>query len=386
MDSGARSNDGRLATTLSRVVGAVRPHWDAHSSALFVVVAVSVTLFRIYACTQLPVNTGDVLRHLHYGLLVAQRGLSTASLPLVQISPLYSNVVWNHIPYNYPVVTLLFFTLVARILPTVFFAKLALTCLEAASSLLILRYSRDKWLALLYWISPISVWWVSHEGQFESLQSFLVILALLLLSKRRFSSSLLLLALAVQVKLSAVLLLPFFVLSIRRQIGPLRYAASLTLGLAPSAFVFLSHPALFRAMSYSSSLRFNPYYWNFTDLTIFMWMNYHKWLIVCNQIASYTVLALLLYIAINQKRVLELLAPVAFLALVKTLRNVQFWYLELFPSFVLPLRNLRMRRLLFFLTPLLDVYSMSLCLVSSLGFHGSFFINVTPFTVLRSLI
>ena len=177
----------------------------------FILLLLSIAGLRFYYCTQLPVNTGDITRHIYYGLYTSQKGLSAAGMSLVELDPHISNVAFPFLPYNYPIITLLFFTLVAKLSPTIFCSKFLLTLIEAFNSLLIYKYSKERLLTLIYWASPISIWWVSHEGQFEPLQSIFVISALYMLQNKK-PLAFILLSLAVQVKLTAILFLPYFLL------------------------------------------------------------------------------------------------------------------------------------------------------------------------------
>jgi len=369
---------------LHRTMNGLGRNWRSYFSViLLVLIIISVGILRVYYCAQLPVNTGDVLRHMYYGLLVNEKGLGIAAFPLREINAEYAEVAWSRLPYNYPIVTLLFFRLVAKILPTVFFAKLALTLLEAVNSVMIFRYSKEKWLALIYWASPVSIWWVSHEGQFEPLQNFFVLIALCLLSRRRFSGSLLFLAIAIQVKLSAIFLLPLFVYSIRKQIKLKNYVTSIAVGFVPTMYSVLFFPVLANVLRYSSPLRYNPYYWNLRWTEIFLWTP--KWLLACSQISSYLLLAILVTVAFRNKNPIQFLAPAVFLVTIKVLRQVQFWYVALLQPLLLPIRHRRLSFLLFLLTPLLDLYSAAQIIAGPFGYVVDYFSNMTAFTIIRTL-
>jgi hypothetical protein len=139
---------------------------------------VAVGLLRLYYCTLLPRSTGDLARHILYSLYVARDGLAALGKPLIELSPLLSGFAWSELPYNYPILARHFFSAVSAVSPTLFSAKLALTLVEAFNSALIYDTSKRTELALLYWASPASTWWVSGEGQFEPVQSLFVLLAL----------------------------------------------------------------------------------------------------------------------------------------------------------------------------------------------------------------
>ena len=378
-------NNHSLSSLPYTIIDAMKQGWSTCSSAILAIVIISVGILRIYYCCQLPVNTNDVLRHIQYGLLVNENGLRVAGLPLDEIGADFEHIPWHTLPYNYPIVTLLFFTLVARTSPTVFFAKLALTLLEALNSLILFRYSREKWLALIYWASPVSIWWVSHEAQFEPLQNLFVLTALCLLSKKRSRESLVFLTIAIQVKVSAVFLLPFFIYSIKRQIEPKHYLTALVVGSMPTVYSRFFFPSVENVFRYSSALVYNPYYWNFLRTRIFLWTAQLRWFMACNQISSYLMLAVLVALAFRQRNAVQLLAPIAFLVFVKVRQNAQFWYMALFQPFLLPIRNKKLRFLLFLLTPLLDIRSTLQILLGPFGFVGpDFYTNITPFTVLST--
>jgi len=357
--------------------------WRQISRPVFLITLIVVAAIRLYFCSQLPVNSGDVVRHLHYGLLVNERGLSAAALPLTDISDKYGYVVWANLPYNYPVVSLWFFSFVARLSPTIFSAKLALTLLAAICAVIIYRYSDDKWLALVYWASPMSIWWVSHEGQFEVMQDFVMLLALLALHRHRDRAALALLTVAVQVKLSAILLLPLFVHSIGRRIRYRDYAMSFLLGSLPTAWCLLLCPAAVKALGYSAPLLYNPYHWNLSWKRVFWWTP--GWLVASNQLGTYTMLAILVMSALRSGLVLQYLAPSAFLVAIKFLRQAQPWYMLCFQPLLAPISNRGLRLRLFLLTPILDILSTVQILTGPYGYTGSFFGSVLPFTVLHTL-
>ncbi|HEY2733349.1 MAG TPA: glycosyltransferase 87 family protein, partial [Polyangiales bacterium] len=183
--------------------------------ALFALAIGAVTLFRLYYCTLVPGTTGDLPRHIFYGLYVNRDGLSAAGKPLVALSHYLEPVSWSGLPYSYPIVALHFFQAIALVSPTMFFAKLALTTLDGASAVMIQKYSGQRWLSLLFWAAPMSLWWVSREGQFEPLQSFLLIAAIYAL-KEQAGLAFALLGLAIQTKLTAAVMLPWFLIELWR--------------------------------------------------------------------------------------------------------------------------------------------------------------------------
>jgi len=348
-------------------------------NVLFAVIAFGVLGLRLYHCTRMPAHTGDIARHLLYGLAVNRWGLAAAAHSLVEFNPAFASISWSHLPFNYPVLTLLFFSAVAAILPTLFFARLCLTLLEGLSAIFIYGTTGERWLALLYWASPLSIWWTSREGQFEALQNVLVFLALYLL-KRRPAIAFLVLGLAIQVKLSAFLLLPVFVLALptRATRQTLACLGGFAASLLPTGIACLYYPALAQ-IQYSAPLLYNPYYWNILDRPMFSWNP--GWMIWFNQIGSYGILTLVLVWFLRSKNRVAYLAPIAFLVACKWHKNVQFWYMQLFPSFTLPIPEPRLRLVLFLVVPLLDIYSLAMvwCGPLYLGV-GGYYGQLTPFT------
>ena len=369
---------GRLL--LSLVPAAIAAKWRRHSLGIVVVLSVLVAGLRLQYCMQLPVNTDDILRTMYYGVLVGEKGFQVATVPLAEIDARYQQrVAWSHVPFNYPIIALLFFRLVAAVSPTLFFAKLALTVLEALSALLLLAYSRDRWLAFLYWASPISIWWISHEGQLEGLQNFFVFVAVYLLSKRR-PEALFFLAMAVQTKVSAILLLPVFLQTIHKKVQVRYYLTSLALGFAPT---MVSLILSFRLTNIRADIVYNPYYWNFLDRHWFLWNP--TWLIILNQVGTYVILGTLVIAAVGTRRIAEFFAPIAWLGVAKLSPAYQFWYMNVFQSFVAPIQNRQLRFLLFLLAPLLDVRSTAQIVFGPFGYTvGQRFGDLTAFTVLRT--
>jgi hypothetical protein len=330
--------------------------------------AIAVAVIRVWQVQTLPIITGDVVRNLLYGLSVRERGFSALALPLVEIDPGWRGASWSRLPYNYPPVALAFFALVSAISPTVYAAKLALTGVEAANAALVGRLSRSRVLGLLYWASPASIWWVSREGQFEPLQSLFTLIALVALPRFAFASGVSL-AFAIQVKLTAVALAPWLGWRCWKA-GPraARLAAvGLALGLLPSLYLELRYGALSNVFRFSSPLVYNPYYWNWTA-NMFSWNP--GWLVLCDELASYGMLAALVTYAARARSAWSVAAPIAFLAFCKLHTNVQFWYFLLLAPLLVPIEDRRWRFALIAAVPLLDVGAAVSLLGNPIGQHG----------------
>ncbi|MEO7326334.1 MAG: hypothetical protein ABIW82_16045, partial [Dokdonella sp.] len=262
-------------------------------SKLFVALCVLVAAIRLYQCALLPIETGDVVRNLIYGVLVTHYGFSASTEALTHFSSAWSDVSWAAFPYSYPPVALAFFALVATVSPTVFAVKLALTALEALNAAAIARLCRSRSLGLLYWASPMSIWWVSREGQFEPLQASLTLLSLLTLASFPFVSGAAL-ALAISSKITAGVIVPVFAYRLLQMKPAHRSLAALGLvaGFLPALFAEISYHGMSNVLHYGSLLTYNPYYWNpFADM--FAWNP--AWLITVNELASYAMLSALVF-------------------------------------------------------------------------------------------
>ena len=324
----------------------------------FTLLFICIAALRFYHCSQLPVNTGDITRHIYYGLYVEQKGLYAAGISLVELDPHLKKISWSSLPYNYPIVTLMFFTIVVKLSPTIFFAKFVLTLIEALNSLLIYKYSKQRLLALIYWASPISIWWVSHEGQFEPLQSAFVISALWMLPRRK-PLAFILLALAIQVKLLAVLLFPYFLLQARREkLGNLTLPlTAFAIGCLPTVFTMFHYPVISQILSTGTTLKYNPYYWNIFNCSMFGWNSVS--LIIIDQLSSYGILFFLIYCIFKLGDVKSFIASCGFILFCKLANLCQFWYFNMLMPFLLPIQDKRLRLWLFAVTYFLDVRSLS---------------------------
>jgi len=335
--------------------------WNGRRALVLAVLV--ITLVRLWYCAQVPVNTADLLRSMYQALFMLRDGLGVAGVPLAELDEGLARVGWARLPYSYPPLVLPSFGLVAAISPTLFAAKLALTVVEAVNAMLLTRITSSRWLGVLYWASPASLWWVSGEGQFEPLMAVFMFSAMALIRKQP-ALALALLACGVNVKVTAVLLLPWCLLVVERDRPDelLRACASFVVALAvPLLVAGLYYPVIDGLLGISGSLRYNPYYWDVTDRRFFGWNP--TWLVAINAIATSGVIAVMAFRATRVKRGWHQFGgAIAFVILVKVSTLAQFWYFLLFPAFVMPIEDhvgrWDVRWWLVALTPLLDVRSL----------------------------
>lgn len=350
----------------------------------FLAVAVGILAWRLRECFLFPINTTDVLRHLFYGLFVWRDGLSAAARPLRELNPSLTTVAWSNLPYNYPIMALGFDSLVGRLWPSVFFYKFTLTIVEAATTWGVYVYTRERWLAALYWAAPLSIWWVSREAQFEPVQNLFIIAALCLSRKHSFGAFLML-ALAIQTKLLAVLLLPLFVVPIATS-DPRRLRPAILgflCGCIPSflieSFAFPSWSFVFK---YSNPGVYNPYYWYPFAPNAFRWIP--GWLIVVNEVLTFSFLGFLLVSMAKSANRLPYIAPLLLMLLVKFHSHVQPWYLLLLPVLLLPIEDRRRRLLLILFALFLDFHTVAQLIAGPFGYvMPHYFDGLTVFTTFQ---
>jgi hypothetical protein len=320
------------------------------------IAALAVGALRLHECGVLPTETGDIARNVLYGVAVHADGAAAAGEPLTQLFPQWTAVAWARFPYNYPPIALAFFTLVASISPSVFAAKLALTLIEAINACLIGRLTRSVTLAVLYWASPLSIWWVSREGQFEPLQAMFVLLAIAAATSRSFGGGLSL-ALGISTKVTAGALAPWFARETWRRGDRSRWLAAfgIALGLAPLVAAQWLYGGIANLARYSALLAYNPYYWNpFAD----RFAGNSAFFVATNEIASYGLLTVLVALAIRARDRIAYVAPIAFVAFCKVHGNVEFWYWLMLPAFLVPIPDRRWRFALIALCPLIDLHAI----------------------------
>jgi hypothetical protein len=348
--------------------------------AVICVLAAAVGALRLHYCAALPVNTGDITRHLYTGLVVWKHGLASAGQPLVSAFPGAHGVAWAGMHYNYPVVTLAWFTMLSAIMPTIFFAKLSLTALEGVNSWLVTRITGSRWLGLLYWTMPASVWWVSHEGQFEPVQAFFTLAAMTAFSAAPLWSGALI-ALAIQSKVTALFLIPLFVWRSWHRGTWKHWSLGLLLGFVPTLLAQTRYDAVKAGFFSGPSMAYNPYYWNPWNQLSWSW--HPEWLIVWVQVATYGALVAILVAACVTRKPIDYLAPFAFLAACKATVQAQFWYLVLLPSFLVPLRDRRRRTIALVAVIALEPVSLVQMVSGPFGFTvGNYHGSTTPFTKL----
>jgi hypothetical protein len=319
--------------------------------ALIVLGFLAVLALRLHYCAAVPAETTDILRNVGYGRAFWSYGFRLYDMRPVDLEPASGwDGLWPQNVYDYPVATLLFFAFLAKVSTSLVVAKVVLSAIELGNSALVFRLTGSPLLALLYWASPASLWWVSHEGQFEPLVVGFALLALHSLRTGRTTSAYVWLAIAVQAKLFPILLLPYFAVRARSNRASLAFAVA----FLPSLLALTGSRYITRmfAPDYWPS-GFNPFAWNLADEAHHAWMP-RPLVLACGALTYGCLLAAagLLVRALWRRRpeamptAVGYLPLVLFLALLKSIGWAQFWYLLQIPVFVLAIEEARPQRFL----------------------------------------
>jgi hypothetical protein len=316
----------------------------------------ATTIYRLYLCLQPPITSSDLLRYIGFGKEFWKYGLTIYNYAAEHFVGTPYAQHWPRMHFIYPALSILFFALVSKIWPALFFGKLILTAVEGLNAFLIWKISDDRLLALLYYISPASLWWVSREGQYEPLLVLFGLTALYLLSRRP-QWAYFNLALAIQTKYTPGFLLPYF---LGKKIG-WREGLFFIVGFIPSILFTLRSEYIFRMFTPGyMAANCNSYTWNIFNADKLCGTPF--WLVVANAILTYGILILCLAFAIRSvlspskgsvlgpsrgHRIFEYLGLASFIVFLKSLSWAQFWYIPTIPLFALTIEEPRERRLFF---------------------------------------
>ncbi len=356
--------------------------WTLLEDSLVWLVA-AATIYRLYLCLQPPITSTDLLHNIGFGKEFWKYGLTIYNYPARHFIGTPYAGLWPHQHFIYPALSMLFFAFLAKIWPALFFGKLVLTAIEGLNAFLIWKISGDRLLALLYYISPASLWWVSREGQYEPLVVLFGLTALYFLSRRP-QWAYFNLALAIQTKYTPGFLLPYF---LGKKTG-WKEGLFFIVGFIPSILFILRSEYVFRIFTPGyMPTNCNSYTWNIFDADKLC--GTPSWLVVINAVLTYGILILCLAFAIRRilmvrqahhngpwksrvlnslkgGQVFEYLGLVLFIIFVKSIGAAGFWYIPTMPLFVLPIDKPRQRRL-FFSLALFEMAALHNLLIGPFG-------------------
>ena len=306
-----------------------------------------ITIYRLYFVFQPPLRSTDLLRNIGFGKEFWRYGLGIYDHPAQDFVGTTYATLGPERYYAYPVVALLFFALVAKIWPSLIFGKLVLTALEGLNAFLVWKISKDRLLPLLYFANPVSLWWVSREGQFEPLMISFALLALYLLP-RHSPGAYFSLALGVQSKLTPVFLLPYL---LSKRAG-WREFFSFSLGFFPSLIFSLNngYPSRFVERRLEAHVC-NAYAWNIFDPSLLC--DSPAMLVATNALVTYGILFLCLFLMVRRRGFVEYVGLLVFIVVLKSLGVGRPWYLLAVPLMAMPISE-RWDRRLFFVLGALD--------------------------------
>jgi len=288
----------------------------------------------LWLAAQPPVNSTDLMRYVGFGREFWHYGLKIYNYTPADFGSAPYAELWPHLQFIYPALALLFFAALAALYPCLFLPRLVLTGMELANSALVSRLSGNKWLGLAFFLSPVSIWWTSREGQYEAVVAFCTLLGLLLL-RRKSAWAHGWLGLAIQAKYWPAALLPYFLSAARN----FRALACLTISFLPSLAFALKSQYVFHILGNPAMAgNCNPYFWNPADSS--KTCGTPPWHLAVNAFATYAMLAVLVGRAWVARRepwkLWRYIGAVAFLAYYKSVSWATAWYMPMCFVFALP--------------------------------------------------
>ncbi|MEQ1898215.1 MAG: glycosyltransferase family 87 protein [Vicinamibacterales bacterium] len=323
--------------------------WRRQSDWLFWGLFLVLGLYRVSLCVQVPTHTADALRHLGFTAHLPQEGWRFYTHVGDDFRPEAWTDVWGNLKYFYPPVTAVFFAAFAWLQFGLAPLKLVLTACDVASAL-VLRRVFSPWAALVFFANPVSMFYTSHEGQFEALQTLFILLTALATIRRHWFGAGLLLALSGQVKLFGFFLGPWLLEQLLRHSGnrrtDLRRAATgFAIGVLPFAGFYVVAPKLLLFALEGNGRRFNPFFWNPYDQSYFEWIP--TWMAEWMSGVSWAILivaALATFLmAVRRESFTAGLPLLLFWGPLKRVAWTEFWYPIVSPGFLvclLPRRRL----------------------------------------------
>lgn len=292
------------------------------------------------------------MRQLRYAEAVMKYGPRAAGYAIGQFNSDWAQTTaWAGLPYLYPPLAFFFFVPIAAIWSTVFAAKLALTLIEAVNALLCWKITGKRWIAVLYFACPISIWYASREGQYEPVQNLLAMLAIYFLPTR-LPLAIGLLILAVQTKITSGALLPLFLYHIVRQprAGQIRCLIVAAIACLPGLIALHYYPWITNLGK--APLPLNSYFWNPWG---YKCSGAHLPELILHQTVSYLLLIILIAGLIRSNYRIAYVAPLLFIIFIKTFSNMMGWYMIVWVPLVLPIRERWVRTACLLVWPFMDI-------------------------------
>ena len=313
------------------------------ASRMWFVAAFLVTLFvRVYYCTQPPIDTSDLYRHLGFTSHFFQNPRAFYWLMPSEFPNEFWSQFWTEIGYIYPPLALLFFAPLGYLGIGLFWVKLILTFFDLGSAILIAR-ATSWWAGLLVFSAPVTVWYTSHEGQYESIVTFLLVVSICSARAGRWKTTGAAFMLALQAKQFAVLLAPYLAYEVlfRMHVMPKRVARNVIFGFFAAFIPFIPfyiwrHDLWLLPLQNQDNL-LNPFYWplfwikgvlgHFEDVSHLR--------MIWNEVVSTAPLIILGFFLSGGpflRRLPQAMPCILFWVMLKSLAWVMNWYLILVPA------------------------------------------------------
>lgn len=298
--------------------------------------------YKIYACFQVPAVTSDVFRQLGYASHALDNNFGIYTTRALDFKPEVWTRYWTEQPYIYPPVTLLFYYFFSIFHLGIVWVKITLTIIDLFCTYLFYKHISES-AAILFFCSSVMLWYSSHEGQFEVLQTLFIVLNALAIKKRQWRLSGFYFAISIQIKQLGVLIAPWMLYEMWKDRSGksfslilIKVAQGVALGFIPFLGFYMRRPnILLLPVIEGAKLIYNPFAWNFVSGGYFNWNP--KWLTFWNAIFSYVPLILLVRAVFQWKKkeqIISAIPLISFWVVIKSLKWGQLWYTIINPGFI----------------------------------------------------
>lgn len=319
-------------------------------------------IVRLFFCAQVPIETSDLYRHLGFTAHFFEDPKAFYWLEPARFPHEFWSQFWTEIGYIYPPLALLFFAVFGSLGIGFFWVKLVLTLFDFVSAALIGR-ATSWWAGLIVFSAPIGVWYTSHEGQYESLVTLLVIISVLSARGRNWIMAGASFMLALQAKQFAILIAPYLAYEIftasdrTHPLKAARSAARMLIGFVGAflpfiPFYYWRHDLWLLPLQNQENL-LNPDYWplfwsssaldHFNEVSSFR-------MIFGGITTTAPLLVLALFLARGDflRKLPQAMPCLGFWMLIKSMAWVMNWYINIVPGLAFALWRYRRWMILLF--------------------------------------
>ena len=299
-------------------------------------------IVRVAFCVSPPSDTSDLYRHLGFTSHWWENPADFYHRVPTDFGEEFWTRFWGEMGYIYPPLALLFFAPLGSLGVGLVWVKMILTIFDLLSACLIGR-TLSWWAGLLLFSAPVSVWYTSHEGQYESLVTLLLVLSILSARRGRWIVCGSFFQLALQTKQLALFAAPYFLWEIFQRTSDLRrkaftrFAAGWFVTLLPFLPFYHWRHDLWLLPLVNQGNVLNSYYWpafwTFTGMEHFDGVSRLR--ISWNEAVSLISLVVLLAFVVRgslMRRLPQDLPSIGFWSAIKSMSWVMNWYVLLLPG------------------------------------------------------